>query len=110
MPQHASNFSAKPYLCGFLILKLLILPMQPAFESGMCEHVISFIGCALESPEVAANAALCRRFIITLLDCGARRGVSSLRLWFADKEAWEGKHEILLPQNPMYAGCGCVGV
>ncbi len=65
--------------------------MQPAFDSGMCEHVISFIGCSLESPEAAANAALCRRFIITLLDCGARRGVSSLSLGFADKKAWEGE-------------------
>ena len=38
----------------------------------MCEHAVSFVGCTLTSPEAAANAALCRRFIIALLDCGAR--------------------------------------
>ena len=47
--------------------------MQPdgdVFDSGMCEHVISFIGCTLTSPEAAANPVLCRHFTAALLDCG----------------------------------------
>ena len=45
-------------------------PDGGVFDSGMCEHVISFIGCTLTSPEAAANPVLCRHFIMALLDSG----------------------------------------
>lgn len=51
-------------------LVALLQPDGGAYESGLCEHVISFIGCTITSPEAAANAVLCRRFIVALLDCG----------------------------------------
>ena len=43
-------------------------------DLDLCTHVLSFINLALDSPETAVNAALCKRFTETLLDKGKTVG------------------------------------